>query len=144
MQSGEAHAQRVGIIGTIKLAERLATPSSSGQCVPANAPVALMHSPQAAPPGPGIWKPSPLPPFPYLPPLLSTEPYRPDVTQKLALDDIAALKIRPARIVASALNIKQKANGIDKSLGQLRQEIKLCLQHEAELVVQALQLVKVG
>lgn len=63
--------------------------------------------------------------------------------QKLALDDIAALKIRPARIVASALNIKQKANGIDKSLGQLRQEIKLYLQHKPELVVQALKLVKV-
>lgn len=30
MQSGEAQAQRVGIIGTIKLAERLATPSPHG------------------------------------------------------------------------------------------------------------------
>jgi hypothetical protein len=64
--------------------------------------------------------------------------------QKLALDDIITLKMRPARIVASALNIKQKANGTDKSLEQLRQEIKLCLQHKPELVVQALQLVKVG
>ena len=64
--------------------------------------------------------------------------------EKIALDDIDTLKIRPARIVASALNIKQKANGIDKSLGQLRQEIKLCLQHNSDLVVQALQLVKVG
>lgn len=64
--------------------------------------------------------------------------------QKLALDDIAALKIRSARIVASALNIKQKANGTDKLLEQLRQEIKVCLQHKPELVIQALQLVKVG
>lgn len=64
--------------------------------------------------------------------------------QKLALFDITALKIRPARIVASTLNIKQKANGTDKSLGQLQQDIKLCLQHKPELVVQALQLVKVG
>ena len=43
--------------------------------------------------------------------------------EELTLDDIAALKIRPARIVSSVLNIKQKANGIDKSLEQLRQEI---------------------
>jgi hypothetical protein len=64
--------------------------------------------------------------------------------QKVALDNIATLKIRPARIVASALNIKQKANGIDKSLEQLRQEIKLCLQHKPDLLIQALQLVKVG
>lgn len=67
-----------------------------------------------------------------------------DSPQKLALDDIAALKIRPARIVASALNIKQKANGIDKSLGQLQQDIKVCLQHNVDLVIQALQLVKVS
>jgi hypothetical protein len=67
-----------------------------------------------------------------------------DSLQKLALDDIATLKLRPARIVASALNIKQKANGTDKSLGQLQQDIKVCLQHKPELVVQALQLVKAG
>jgi hypothetical protein len=63
--------------------------------------------------------------------------------QKLALDDIITLKMRPARIVASALNIKQKANSTDKSLRQLQQDIKLCLQHKPDLVIQALQLVKV-
>lgn len=60
--------------------------------------------------------------------------------KRLALDDIAVLKIRSARKVASALGIRQKANGADKSLNCLQQEIRQQLESKPELVIRALKL----
>jgi len=59
---------------------------------------------------------------------------------KLVLNNIDTLKIRSARKVASALGIKQKANGTDKSLKCLQQEIRQQLESDYGQVVQALQL----
>lgn len=62
--------------------------------------------------------------------------------RKQVLEDIAALKIRSARKVASVLGIKQKANGADKSLNCLQQEIIQQLESKLGQVIQALELAK--
>lgn len=62
--------------------------------------------------------------------------------KKLVLDDITALKIRSARKIASTLGIRQKANGADKSLNCLQQEIRQQLESNYGQVVLALELVK--
>lgn len=57
----------------------------------------------------------------------------------LALEDIAALKLRTARKVASALNVKQKVNGKDKSLDWLQREIRQRLINHQQDVITALE-----
>lgn len=58
--------------------------------------------------------------------------------EEVALNDIAGLKIRSARKVASALGIKQKTNGKDKPLNWLQRELIQKLESHQEQLIQAL------
>lgn len=64
--------------------------------------------------------------------------------KKLVLDSITALKIRNARKVASALDIKQKTNGKDKPLNWLQKELMQKLESHQEQLTRALQLANLG
>ena len=81
------------------------------------------------------------PALPLLPP--AAEPQR-GTTTALILDEIASIKLRPARLVCSQLGIPQKKHRKSRPLADLREEILQHFLSNQQVVIAALEVAKAG
>ena len=82
------------------------------------------------------------PALPLLPPAAEPEPET--QTTALILDEIASIKLRPARLVCSQLGIPQKRHRKSRPLAVLREEILQHFLSNQQVVITALEAAKAG
>ena len=80
--------------------------------------------------------------LPLLPPAAEPEPET--QTTALILDEIASIKLRPARLVCSQLGIPQKRHRKSRPLADLREEILQHFLSNQQVVITALEAAKAG